>query len=150
MKKVNLTEKKEKFIFAYARQEHKNATAAARQAGYSEKTAKQKASALLKDEVVASCVRVCEQFMREQKCENEVNSDFVLQKRIKILESCLQVVPKKVWDYEKREYTDNGKVIVDPRAACMVLSDIEKSLPEESADKHSQEVLDKLFEILSK
>lgn len=148
-----LSDKCFSFILNFALQEEKNAAEAARQAGYSAKTAKQKANTLLKDKVVASCVRACELLIMQFKAEEvnqTVNKDFVLEKRLKILESSIEEVPKMVWDYNKRQYIQEGMIMSDGKTACMVLRDIEQSMPEDKDDKHSAAVLQKLFEILSR
>ena len=153
-KKQLISKLKEQFIINYVLQEQKNATAAAIEAGYSEKTATQKASSLLKDEVVRTCVRVGELIKQELTAvnpENKINNDFVMKKRIEILNSSLQKIPKKVWDYDKREYVDNGgSVILDGNTACKVLNDIERSIADNVDDKVSEETINSLIEVLKK
>lgn len=157
MKKATLSEKQILFITNYIMQENKNATKAAVDAGYSEKTAKQKACSLLKDGVVCACVCVGERLKQEflqvnSKLKDEngriVNNNYVLEKRLEILKSSLQKVPKKVWDYEKRKYVDDGKVIVDGAVACKVLNDIERSLSALPDDEFNKKTIEEFYKIL--
>ena len=55
-----------------------------------------------------------------------------------------------VWDFQNRKYVEQGTILADGKTACMVLRDIEQSMPEDKDDKHSAAVLEKLFEILSR
>lgn len=135
-----------------------NATESAIKAGYSKKTAKQQASRLLKDERVCTLIRTHEHIKaiveNEEKSKQKketnsaseevekINSEFVLKKRIEILKSAMERTPKKVWDYDKGAWVEDGKVISNAKAACMVLRDIENSLDESDKDLSEETIRD--------
>lgn len=154
MGKGVLSDKQIRFIFYYLQNGKKNGTDAAKKAGYSEKTAKQKAHSLLSSQDVLVCIRAHEQL---KALDKKVNSDddkiknvdavFVLKERIKILEDCTKKVALTEWDYNTHKAKVVGEKMLDPRSASLVLRDIYDSL--ESDNKNwSDEDKERLFKIL--
>lgn len=140
------------FVYFYCSDVHKNGAEAARKAGYSEKTAKQKAASLLKDERVCALIHAYEQIKAVDTKVNpksDINAQFILRQRIEILENCKKKVPKKVWDYDKHKSVKIGEVMLDPKSAALVLRDIEASLEGENS-KWTDEQITELFDILSR
>ncbi len=151
-KSEEFTELQLKFVYFYCADENKNGAEAARKAGYSEKTAKQKANTLLKDKRIRALIHAHEQLKQietQVNPKNEVNAQFILQERIDILQSCKRKVPKMIWDYNEHKSVSCGEEMIDARSAALVLRDIEASLDSEDSN-WTQSEKDKLFEILSK
>lgn len=151
-KSGELTEMQIAFVYFYCNNKEKNGAESARQAGYSEKTAKQKAASLLKDEKVLTLIHAYEQLKALETSVNpkeEINAKYILNQRIEILENCKKKVPKKVWDYDKHKSVKIGEVMLDPKSAALVLRDIEASLDGDDS-KWTDEQITELFEILSK
>ena len=123
-----LSEKQIKFIYEYLSDGKKNATAAAKRAGYSEKTAKQKASSLLKDKTLLACLHAHEQLKALEKKVNLIDENFVLNKRLDILETSTRKIPVNVWNYSTHKNERVGERCVDGRTATMILRDIADSI----------------------
>lgn len=154
-KKVNkneLTEMQIAFVYYFLEDNKKNATEAARKAGYSEKSAKQKANALLKDSRIVACIRTHEQlkgFENKVNPKSDINAQFILQERIEILKNCKKKIPKMIWDYDTHKSVKAGEEMIDPRSAALVLRDIELSLDDDKKNWTKEEI-NELFTILSK
>lgn len=130
-KSEEFTEMQLKFVYFYCSDEKKNGAEAARKAGYSEKSAKQKANTLLKDKKICALIHAHEQLKRienEVNPKTKINSKFILEERIKVLENCKKSVPITVWDYETHKMKEVGERMLDPRSATVVLRDIELNL----------------------
>jgi len=77
-----------------------NATQAAIRAGYSEKTAAEQSSRLLKNVKISALI----QEMRDKRStRTEITQDYVLRGLQEVAERCLQRVPVMKWDYNERQ-----------------------------------------------
>lgn len=93
-----LTEKQSKFVDEYCK--HRNASKAAREAGYSVKACKEVASRLLTN---ANVSRAIQERLEDAKAAAFVDIVYVLTAKKEILERCLQRVPVMVFDPVNKE-----------------------------------------------
>ncbi len=142
-----LSEKQIRFIYEYLALEKENATEAARRAGYSEKTAKQKASSLLKDETLLACLHAHEQLKAIEKKVNSIDENFVLNKRLDILEVSTRKIPVNVWNYSTHKNEKVGERCVDGRTATMILRDIADSISTKT-DNVDEKTFERLISVL--
>ena len=96
---------------------------AAIRAGYSEKTAAQQASRLLKKDPV--CKRIEE--LEKNICDSlGLTAAWVVGKWMRIAERCMQATPVEVWNYETRQMEETGEYAFDSRGANNALENLAK------------------------
>lgn len=118
-----LTPKQKAFCLAYV--ENYNATAAAKAAGYSPKTARQQGSRMLSNVDISAYTRILQILSIEK---SGLSPEYITQHRIEILKRCMGGAPVKVWDYEKHEYVESGVYEFNSKGALKALEDLEKTL----------------------
>lgn len=100
-----------------------NGTAAARRAGYPDKSAAKKASQLLRRSDIRAQVEKLQQERSERLC---VKQDYVLQQALEILQKCQAAVPVTAWDYDSHQMVETGEYQFDSKGACRALELIGK------------------------
>lgn len=96
---------------------------AARLAGYSEKTAAQQASRLLKNVNILAYTRVLQKMLLKQ---TGLSKESVLLDLLEIKDRCMQAVPNVEWDYSKHAYVETGEFVFDSKGAISSLDKISK------------------------
>ena len=102
-----------------------NGTAAAEKAGYSKKTARQQASRLLTNVNITAYVRILQLIAIES---SGLSSEFITQKRLEILNRCLQAQPVEEWDYTEQKKVETGEYVFDAKNALKALEALEKTV----------------------
>lgn len=117
-----LTDMKKRFADHYLVE--LNATAAAKLAGYSEKTAYSQGQRLLKDVDVRAYIEP-----RQQKISDELEIDakWVQQKLVTVTERCMQAEPVMKWDYGEKKLVETGEYAFDSQGANKALELLGKS-----------------------
>lgn len=100
-----------------------NGTAAARRAGYPDKSAAKKASQLLHREDIRERVQQLQKERSQRLC---VAQDFVLQQALEVLQKCQAAVPVTEWDYTTHQLVETGEYQFDSKGACKALELIGK------------------------
>ena len=118
-----LTAKEERFCLEYT--VDYNGTAAAKRAGYTEKSAAKTASRLLKRSCVMERVR---QLQKEQAQRLCISSDLVVIQAMELYKKCTQAVPVTEWDYSEHCMVETGEYQLDSRGAVKCLELIGKHL----------------------
>nr|DAV89525.1 MAG TPA: Terminase small subunit [Caudoviricetes sp.] len=121
-KKDKLTPKQQRFVSEYLRLG--NATQAAKEAGYSEKTAFRIGTENLQKPAIA---RAIERAQARRNDRLELEEDFELKKAIEIMKMCME--PKQVYDMKGRPVKDedgNYVMMFDSKGANMALQTIAK------------------------
>lgn len=119
-----LTAKEERFCLEYCIDY--NGTAAARRAGYAEKSAAKSACKLLKEERVLQRVRELQQEQAKRLC---LSSDLVLIRTMELLDTCMaKKKPIREWDYEAHEWKETGEYQIDSKGAAKALEMLGKYL----------------------
>lgn len=113
-----------KFCYEYIANDY-NGTLAAIEAGYKEKTARQQASRLLTNADIAAYVRILQLIAIE---ESGLSPEFITQKRMEILNRCMQAKPVEVWDYTERKMVSTGEYIFDAKNALKALEALQTTL----------------------
>lgn len=136
--------------FAYFYGNEKNATQAAKAAGYSEKTAKQKANSLLKDERVCALIHAHEQLKAIEKKVNSKKENekpdkaFVLKTQLEILTTSIKKIPIQGWAFDEKQkkmvQTVVGEKMVDAKAALAALSEISAGISEHKSSVSEQTI----------
>lgn len=127
-KATGLPPKEERFCLEYVIDY--NGAAAARRAGYSEKSAAKQASRLLSRPEIKERVRQLQKGQRERLC---ISSDLVVTKTVELLDICMaKKKPIKEWNYKTHEWEDSGEFQVDSKGAARCLELLSKML---GADK---------------
>ena len=111
-----LSRKEERFCLEYAI-DYVGA-AAARRAGYAEKSAAKIACKLLKDPRVMERIR---QLQKEQAERLMINSDNVYIRTIDLLDKCMANKPVLEWDYSEHCLVETGEYQVDSKGAVKCL-----------------------------
>lgn len=116
-KDVNaLTPKEERFCLEYTNDY--NGTAAAKRAGYSEKSARVAASRLLKQPRIMERVRQLQKEQAERLC---LSSDLIVLETLELYRKCTQAVPVTEWDYFEHKMVETGEYQLDSRGAVKCL-----------------------------
>jgi phage terminase small subunit len=105
---MSLTDKQEQFAQEYIID--LNATQAAIRAGYSEKTAGEQGSRLLKNVKVLTRI---DELKQERAERNQLDQDWVLTRLRQISDRCVQAEPVLKWDYEERMLVETGEYQFD-------------------------------------
>ncbi len=116
--------REKKFAHLYIASDY-NGTAAAIEAGYKEKSARQQASRLLTNANIAAYVRILQLIAIE---ESGLSPEYITRKRMEILDRCLQAVPVEQWDYTEGKKVPTGKYIFDAKNALKALEALEKTV----------------------
>lgn len=112
-----------------------NGTAAARLAGYSEKTAAQQASRLLKNVNILAYTRVLQKLLLKQ---TGLSKESVLLDLLEVKDRCMQAVPVKEWDYSEHAYKETGEYMFDSKGAISSLDKISKMCGFDSKDSEDE------------
>ena len=119
-----LTGKEERFCLEYC--VDYNGAAAARRAGYAEKSAAKAACKLLKEERVLTRVRQLQQEQAKRLC---LSSDLVLVRTMELVDACMaKRKPIREWDYEAHEWKETGEYLIDGKTAVRALELLGKHL----------------------
>lgn len=119
-----LTAKEERFCLEYCIDY--NGAAAARRAGYAEKSAAKAACKLLKEERVLARVRELQQEQAKRLC---LSSDLVLIRTMELVDACMaKRKPIREWDYEAHEWKETGEYLIDGKTAVRALELLGKYL----------------------
>lgn len=102
-----------------------NGTQAAIRAGYSEKSAKQQAARLLKEEGVSDRIR---ELQKEQVERLAISQDYVMLQLLDTYKCCRKPTPVMEWDYVQREMVETGEYAFDSKGALKSLELIGKHL----------------------
>lgn len=102
-----------------------NGAAAARRAGYTEKSAAKSANKLLKRPEVMGYVR---QLQKEQAERLMLSSDLVVIKTLELLDMCMAAKPVMEWDYSEHCMVEKGTYEVDSKGANSCLDRLAKHL----------------------
>lgn len=102
-----------------------NGAAAARRAGYTEKSAAKSANKLLKRPEVMSYVR---QLQKEQAERLSLSRDLVVIKTLELLDMCMAAKPVLEWDYSEHCMVEKGTYEVDSKGANQCLDRLAKHL----------------------
>lgn len=100
-----------------------NGRAAARRAGFPEKSAAKKASSLLRREDIREEIHRLQAERSERLC---VQQDFVLSQALELLQKCTAAVPVMEWDYDTHEMVEKGVYQLDSKGAVKCLELIGK------------------------
>ena len=119
-----LTKQQIKFCVCYIECDY-NGTEAAEKAGYSKKTARQQASRLLTNVNITAYVRILQLIAIET---SGLSSECITQKRLEILNRCLQAQPVEKWDYTEQKMVETGEYIFDAKNALKALESLEKTV----------------------
>lgn len=95
-----------------------NGTAAAKRAGFAEKSAAKAACRLLKQERVLARVRQLQQEQAKRLC---LSSDLVVIRALELYEKCTQAVPVTEWDYSEHKMVETGEYTLDSKGAVRCL-----------------------------
>lgn len=101
---------------------YKNATKAARLAGYSESCAKTVGCRLLKNDEIKREIGM------NESDGGEVDKAYVVEKLVDLLERCLEAKPVTKWDASKKENVETGVYTFDSRGAIKALEQLSKYL----------------------
>ncbi len=115
-KTEDLKRKEERFCLEYA--VDYNGTAAAKRAGYAEKSAAKTACRLLKDERVMARIRELQKEQAKRLC---LSSDLIVIRALELYEKCTQAVPVQEWDYTEHKMVDTGEYQIDSKGAVKCL-----------------------------
>ncbi len=115
-KGTDLKRKEELFCLEYA--VDYNGTAAAKRAGYAEKSAAKTACRLLKDERVMARIRVLQKEQAERLC---LSSDLIVIRALELYDKCTQAVPVQEWDYTEHKMVNTGEYQLDSKGAVKCL-----------------------------
>lgn len=113
---IKLTPREERFCEAYVRLGKKEAAAIA--AGYTEKSARNAATRLMKKEEVTARVRAIQKRARE---ELNIDDNWAVLKAIDVYNRCMQAEPVMKWDYDSHEMVETGDYIFDSKGAMKAL-----------------------------
>lgn len=134
-KGTDLKRKEERFCLEYA--VDYNGTAAAKRAGYAEKSAAKTACRLLKDERVMARIRELQKEQAERLC---LSSDLIVIRALELYDKCTQAVPVQEWDYSEHKMVDTGEYQIDSKGAVKCLELLGKHIG--MFDKDNQSVGD--------
>lgn len=119
-----LKAKEERFCLEYT--VDYNGAAAARRAGYAEKSAAKAACKLLKEERVLDRVREIQQETVEQLC---LSRQKVVLQLMELADVCMaKRKPLREWDYEAHEWKETGEYQIDSKGAAKALELLGKYL----------------------
>lgn len=118
-----ISRKEERFCLEYTIDY--NGTAAAKRAGYEDKSAAKAACKLLKRPEVMERVR---ELQREQADRLCLSSDLVVTKTLELLDKCMANTPVMEWDYSKHQMVESGQYQVDSKGAAKCLEILGKHL----------------------
>lgn len=102
-----------------------NGSAAAIRAGYSEKTARAKASQLLKDSRILAKIS---KFQEEQTRRLCLSADWVVKELVETYKKCSEPVEVLVWDDVQRKKVPSGTYAFDSKGALQALELLGKHL----------------------
>lgn len=100
-----------------------NGTQAAIRAGYSETSAKQEASRLLKKEKILDRVK---ELQADQVKRLSISQDFVVLQLLDTYRCCREAAPVMEWDYDAHELVETGRYQFDSKGALKALEMIGK------------------------
>lgn len=120
---ADITMKEERFCLEYVTDY--NGAAAARRAGYAEKSAAKQACRLLSRPEIMERVRALQKEQRERLC---VSSDMVVIKARELLDICMAATPVLEWDYGEHKMVPSGEYQVDSKGAAKCLEILGKHL----------------------
>jgi phage terminase small subunit len=118
-----LSEKHELFVMAYLK--NLNATEAAIEAGYSEKSARVQGSRLLTNADIRARI---DELLERRKEKMELDADFVIGRLLEISEMCMRAKPVMKWDYEERQLVETGEYTFDSSGANKAMELIGKHM----------------------
>lgn len=91
-----------------------NATAAAKRAGYSEKTAYSIGQRLLKNVEIQARI---EELQKQRSAKVQLDAEWVLQRLKDISDRSMTAVPVEVWDHDSRSMVETGEYTFDSTGA---------------------------------
>ncbi len=115
-RKYELTPRERKFCEAYLRLGKKEE--AAKEAGYSSKSARTQATRLLKkDEVLA----YAHALQAQARKELGIDDNWAVLRAIEVYDRCMQAVPVTEWDYNEHKMVETGEYTFDSKGALKAL-----------------------------
>ncbi len=111
-----LTAKEERFCLEYT--VDYNGAAAAKRAGYTEKSAAKAACRLLKQERILERVRSLQREQAQRLC---LSSDLIVIRALDLYARCTQAVPVTQWDYSEHKMVETGEYQLDSKGAVKCL-----------------------------
>ena len=113
---INLKPRERKFCEEYLRLGKKEAAAIA--AGYTEKSARNAATRLMKKDEVTAYIRAIQRRARE---ELNIDDSWAVLKAIDVYNRCMQAEPVMRWDYGSHEMVESGEYVFDSKGAMKAL-----------------------------
>ncbi len=94
-------------------------------AGFSEKSARNTATKLMKKEEVLAYIRAIQKRARE---ELQIDDNWAVLKAIEVYQRCMQAVPVEEWDYSEHKLVPTGEYTFDSKGAMKALEFIKSLL----------------------
>lgn len=127
-----MTPRERRFCEEYLKSGKKEWSAIA--AGYSEKSARNQATKLMKKEEVLAYIRDVQACMRK---ELNIDDNWAVLRAIDVYNRCMKAVPVMEWDYSEHKMVETGEYTFDSKGALKALELIKSllGLGEEDNDK---------------
>ena len=94
-------------------------TAAAKRAGYPEKSAAVRGSELMRRPEIREYIAALQKEQADRLC---VNSDLVIVRAVELLDACMaKRRPVMEWDHDTRQWQESGEYTLDSKNACRCL-----------------------------